>query len=131
MLTVRTRDFIFVCSFYGNQKVEDDGFRETDSKFILEVDNIFNSFFQQYTQNSEAEIFFPKGDSPAVIEMPHNAQERIDLVHQYIGDDGTLIEDEPSILNDIEKLESLLLQQESALDSENKEKELLKKFGMR
>ncbi len=81
-------------------------------------------------QNAEADIFFPKGDSPAVIEMPNTAQERIDLVHQYVGDDGTLIADEPSILSDVGKLEDLLLQQEGALDAENKEKELFKRFGL-
>ena len=77
-----------------------------------------------------ADIFFPKGDSPAVIELPHKAQERIDLVHQYVGDDGTLLEDEPSILSDVNKLEELLLQQEGALNAENKEKELYKRFGL-
>ena len=128
--TMRCLDIIFLCRFDVNQKVEDDGFRETNVEFILEVDNIFNSFFQQYTQNPEADIFFPKGDSPAVIELPHNAQERIDLVHQYVGDDGTLIADEPSILGDVDKLEALLLQQEGALDEENKEKELYKRFGL-
>jgi len=128
--SMRSLDIIFLCRFDVNQKVKDDGFRETNVEFILEVDNIFNSFFQQYTQNPEADIFFPKGDSPAVIELPHNAQERIDLVHQYVGDDGTLIADEPSILSDVGKLEDLLLQQESALDAENKEKELFKRFGL-
>jgi len=128
--SMRNLDIIFLCRFDVNQKVKDDGFRETNVEFILEVDNIFNSFFQQYTQNPEADIFFPKGDSPAVIELPHNAQERIDLVHQYVGDDGTLIADEPSILSDVGKLEDLLLQQESALDAENKEKELFKRFGL-
>jgi len=128
--SMRCLDIIFLCRFDVNQKVQDDGFRETNVEFILEVDNIFNSFFQQYTQNPEADIFFPKGDSPAVIELPHKAQERIDLVHQYVGDDGTLIDDEPSILGDVDKLEALLLQQEGALDAENKEKELLKRFGL-
>tara|TARA_R100001510_G_C7647434_1_gene204767 strand:- start:1564 stop:2286 length:723 start_codon:yes stop_codon:yes gene_type:complete len=128
--SMRSLDIIFLCRFDVNQKVQDDGFRETNVEFILEIDNIFNSFFQQYSQNPEADIFFPKGDSPAIIELPHNAQERIDLVHQYVGDDGTLIDDEPSILGDVDKLESLLLQQENALDAENKEKELFKKFGL-
>jgi|TARA_R100001480_G_scaffold120691_1_gene119464 GTPase SAR1 family protein len=128
--SMRSLDIIFLCRFDVNQKVQDDGFRETNVEFILEIDNIFNSFFQQYSQNPEADIFFPKGDSPAIIELPHNAQERIDLVHQYVGDDGTLIDDEPSILGDVDKLESLLLQQENALDAENKEKELYKRFGL-
>lgn len=128
--SMRNLDIIFLCRFDVNQKVEDDGFRETNVEFILEVDNIFNSFFQQYTQNPEADIFFPKGDSPAVIELPHKAQERIDLVHQYVGDDGTLLDDEPSILGDVNKLEELLLQQEGALNAENKEKELFKRFGL-
>ena len=67
--SMRCLDIIFLCRFDVNQKVQDDGFRETNVEFILEVDNIFNSFFQQYTQNPEADIFFPKGDSPAVIEL--------------------------------------------------------------
>ena len=128
--SMRSLDIIFLCRFDVNQKVEDDGFRETNVEFILEVDNIFNSFLQQYTQNPEADIFFPKGDSPALIELPHKAQERIDLIHEYIGNDGTLIEDEQSILSDIDKLEKLMLQQEGALTSENKEKELFKRFGI-
>ena len=38
--SMRSLDIIFLCRFDANQKVEDDGFRETDVKFILEVDNI-------------------------------------------------------------------------------------------
>jgi len=128
--SMRSLDIIFLCRFDVNQQVQDDGFRETNVEFILEVDNIFNSLFQQYTQNPEADIFFPKGDSPAVIELPHKAQERIDLVAQYIGNEGDLIEDEPSILSNIDELESLLYQQENAKDAEDKEKELYKKFGL-
>ena len=128
--SMRSLDIIFLCRFDKSQKIEDDGFRETNKEFILEVDNIFNSLFQQYSQNPEADIFFPKGDSPAVIELPHKAQERIDLVAQYIGNDGDLIEDEPSILSNIDELEALLYQQENAKSAEDKEKELYKKFGL-
>jgi predicted ATPase len=128
--SMRSLDIIFLCRFDKSQKIENDGFRETNKEFILEVDNIFSSLFQQYSQNPEADIFFPKGDSPAVIELPHKAQERIDLVAQYIGSDGDLIEDEPSILSNIDELEALLYQQESAKSAEDREQELYKKFGL-
>jgi len=128
--SMRHLDIIFLCRFDSTQIIEDDGFRETDKQFISEVDNIFYSLLSQYTQNPEADIFFPKGDSPAVIELPHKAQERIDLVAEYVGIGGDLIDDEPSILSNINELESLLLQQENALEVENKEKELFKRFGI-
>lgn len=128
--SMRHLDIIFLCRFDPTQQIVDDGFRETDKDFIIEVDNIFNSLLSQYTQNPEADIFFPKGDSPAVIELPHKAQERIDLISEYVGYDGNLIDDEPSILSNVDELESLLVQQENALDAENKEKELYKRFGI-
>jgi hypothetical protein len=65
-----------------------------------------------------------------LIDLPNSAQERIDLIQQYLGNDGTLIEDEPSILSNVDELEKLLLQQENALEAEKKEQELYKRFGI-
>tara|TARA_R110002020_G_scaffold205952_1_gene410649 strand:+ start:23 stop:769 length:747 start_codon:yes stop_codon:yes gene_type:complete len=136
--SMRHLDIIFLCrfdpnlvtSYHGPDMLVGDNTQKLNSEFITEVDNIFNSILSQYTQNPEADILFPKGDSPVLIDLPNKAQERIDIIHQYIGNDGTLIEDEPSILSDIDKLEGLMLQQENALEAENKEKELFKRFGI-
>tara|TARA_R100000234_G_C4912950_1_gene140724 strand:- start:185 stop:670 length:486 start_codon:yes stop_codon:yes gene_type:complete len=136
--SMRHLDIIFLCRFDPSLSNEDpgpdmfigDNIKKIDKQYITEVDNIFNSILNQYMQNPEADIFFPKGDSPVLIDLPNSAQERIDLIQQYLGNDGTLIEDEPSILSNVDELEKLLLQQENALGAEKKEQELYKRFGI-
>jgi len=136
--SMRQLDIIFLCRFDPKLANDDpgpdmfigDSVKKIDKQFITEVDNIFNSILNQYMQNPEADIFFPKGDSPVLIDLPNSAQERIDLIQQYLGNDGTLIEDEPSILSNVDELEKLLLQQENALEAEKKEQELYKRFGI-
>ena len=130
--SMRSIDIIFLCRFDPNQAIQDDGFRDTDKKFIVEVDNIFYSLFRQYTEHPEADIFFPKGDSPCIILLPDNGQERIDLISEYITVDGEMYGDENSLFSpeNINQLEDLVKQQKNAYDDEEKEKELKKKFGL-
>ena len=128
--SMRFLDIIFLCRFDESQVVEDDGFRDTDKEFIKEVDNIFQSLYLQYTQNPEADVFFPKGDSPCIIELPHKGQERIDLIAEYVTPDGNMYGDDSSIFSDIDELEKLVIQQKAAHDQEEKEKELYKRFGI-
>ncbi len=128
--SLRSLDIIFVCRFDEKQVIEEDGFRDTDKEYIQEVDNIFLSLFNQYTQNPEADIFFPKGDSPAIIELPHSAQERIDMVAEYVNIDGNMYGEETSMFSDIARLEQLVNEQKHAHEAEEKEKELYKRFGL-
>ncbi len=128
--SMRFLDIIFLCRFDEGQVVQDDGFRDTDKNFIKEVDNIFHSLYMQYTQNPESDVFFPKGDSPCIIELPNKGQDRIDLISQYVTPEGVMYGDEESIFSDIDKLEQLVTQQKSALDQEEQEKELYKRFGL-
>ena len=128
--SMRFLDIIFLCRFDESQVVEDDGFRDTDKEFIKEVDNIFQSLYLQYTQTPEADVFFPKGDSPCIIELPNKGQERIDLIAEYVTPDGNMYGDDSSIFSDIDELEKLVIQQKAAHDQEEKEKELYKRFGI-
>jgi len=130
--SMRSLDIIFLCRFDPRQAIQDDGFRDTDKDFIVEVDNIFYSLYRQYTENPEADIFFPKGDSPCIILLPDNGQERIDLIGEYVTPDGSMYGDEESIFSpeNINELEGLVKQQQAAHEAEEKEKELKKKFGL-
>jgi predicted ATPase len=130
--SMRYIDLIFLCRFDPKQAIEDDSFRDTDKDFITEVDNIFYSLYRQYTEHPEADIFFPKGDSPCIIELPHIAQERIDLISEYVTPEGGAYGDEDSIFNsnNINELEALVKQQQGALDEEEREKQLMQKFGL-
>tara|TARA_R100001163_G_C5049822_1_gene186721 strand:- start:785 stop:1543 length:759 start_codon:yes stop_codon:yes gene_type:complete len=130
--SMRSLDIIFLCRFDPSQVVEDDGFRDTDKNFITEVDNIFYSLFRQYTEHPEADVFFPKGDSPCVILLPDKGQERIDLISEYVTPEGGMYGDESSIFNqqNINQLEDLVKNQQAVAADEEKEKELKKKFGI-
>ena len=130
--SMRSLDIIFLCRFDPNQAIQDDGFRDTNKKFIVEVDNIFYSLYRQYTEHPEADIFFPKGDSPCIILLPDKGQERIDLIGQYITPEGGMYGDEESIFspNNLNELEELVKQQQAAHEAEEKEKELKKRFGL-
>tara|TARA_R100000664_G_C2748564_1_gene136010 strand:+ start:302 stop:1060 length:759 start_codon:yes stop_codon:yes gene_type:complete len=130
--SMRSLDIIFLCRFDSSQTVQDDGFRDTDKNFIIEVDNIFYSLYRQYTEHPEADVFFPKGDSPCIILLPDKGQERIDLISEYVTPEGAMYGDESSIFNsqNINQLESLIKQQQNAHKAEEKEKELKKKFGL-
>jgi len=130
--SMRSLDIIFLCRFDPNQTIQDDGFRDTDKDFIVEVDNIFFSLYRQYTEHPEADIFFPKGDSPCVILLPDDGQQRIDLISEYVTPDGDMYGDESSIFNqqNIDQLEELVKQQTMVAEDEEKEKELRKKFGL-
>ena len=130
--SMRFIDIIFLCRFDIKQKVVDDGFRDTDLSFIKEVDNIFYSLFRQYTEHPEADIFFPKGDSPFIILLPDNPQARIDEVAEYVAPDGDMYGDEDSILNpdNLDELERLVKLQKEAQESEEEEERLKQKFGL-
>tara|TARA_R110002020_G_scaffold147848_1_gene323440 strand:+ start:776 stop:1534 length:759 start_codon:yes stop_codon:yes gene_type:complete len=130
--SMRHLDIIFLCRFDEKQSIQDDGFRDTDANFIKEVDNIFNSLYNQYIQNPEADIFYPAGDTPCILPLPDDTQQRIDLIAEYITSAGELIADEESILNpnNLNELEALVQQQQVALDQEERERELQKKFGL-
>lgn len=69
--SLRNLDIIFLCKFDEKEGVEEDGSREADLQYIKEVDNIFDSLYQQYMQNPQADVFYPKDDSPAVILLPN------------------------------------------------------------
>ena len=130
---LRSLDIIFMTRFNEDiMKVEDDGTRDANLEFIKEMDNIFYSLYMQYMVHLDADVFYPKGDSPCVILLPDPMQARIDMVQEYVTPEGTMYGEEESILNpdNIEDLERLVAMQKDAMDSEKKQEELMKQFGL-
>ena len=130
--SMRHIDIIFLLNYDDTIKIVDDGLRDVDVAFIKEVNNIFTALYEQYYQNPEADIFFPKHDSPGIIPLPTNPQRRIDIISEYIDPQGDIYGDEHSLFNPekLDELEALVKQQKAALEQEQKEKELFKKFGL-
>jgi len=103
-------------------KIEGKELRETDQEFIKEIDTIFKSIIQQF-QKTGASVFFPKDDSPGVIEIFGKPEERIQLARYYLNSDGDLIGEESSIFNtmDEKEIQKLLAEQKELLYKEKKE----------
>ena len=130
--SLRHLDIIFLLEYDEKIKIEDDSLRDTNVEYIKEVDNIFKALYTQYTKNYEADIFFPTNDSPGIITLPTNPQQRIDIIAEYVNNDGEQYGEEESIFHPdkLNDLEQLVKQQKFALEQETKEKELYKKFGL-
>lgn len=130
--SMRHLDIIFLLEYDSTIKIQEDDLRDTNIEYIKEIDNIFKALFAQYEQNYDADIFFPKDDSPGIIILPTNPQRRVDIISEYINPEGDLYGDEHSLFNPekLDELESLVRQQKLALEQEEKEKELFKKFGL-
>ena len=130
--SMRHLDIIFLLKHDDTIQIVEDELRDTDIGYIKEIDNIFTALYEQYYQNPEADIFFPKHDSPGVIVLPANPQQRIDIIAEYLDMQGDIFGDEHSIFNPdkLDELEALVRQQKAALEQENQEKALFKKFGL-
>ena len=128
--SMRYLDLIFLCKFDESIPVVDDGTRDTDIDHIKEVNNIFEALYQQYFTNVHADVFFPKDDSPGLIKIPANHQDRINLISEYVAEDGGMYGDEHSILNpdNIEELQNLVEQQKQAQEADKNDKELFDNF---
>ena len=129
---LRSLDIIFMTRFSADFDVVDDGTRDADVNYITEVDNIFYTLYRQYMTAPSADVFFPKDDSPCMILLPDNPQDRVNLIAEYVTPDGGMYGEEESILNpdNIADLERLVGLQKDQLDQEEHEKALFDKFGV-
>lgn len=72
-------------------KLEANGNREVDPIYVKEIDALFKVIHMQHVQNAGKNPFFPKDDSPAMIEVFGNRQERIQMIKFYLDTQGDLI----------------------------------------
>lgn len=102
--------------------------RETDKEYIKEVDNIFKAIQRSYYTGKSP--FFPKDDSPAIIEVFGTPEERIKMIELYLNSDGALHGEDESVLNpeNLDYIETLLKAQKQAKEQEDEEARLRKKF---
>lgn len=109
--SMKDLDFIFWIPFDDDIKIVNDALRDANPKFIKETDSIFRQLFQHYSDDLESDVFYPKEDSPAIIEMfGKSVDDRLFYISQFIDPKGELIETETSILapENVELLEQML-----------------------
>lgn len=128
--SMRHLDIIFFLPItkFSPVKVEKKEGREIDINYIKEIDNIFKAIQRSY--HTGASPFFPKDDSPAIIEIFGTPEERIEMIRLYLNDQGDLIGEEQSVLSkeNLDMMEAILTAQKKEKDKEEEEIKLRKKF---
>ena len=123
--SLRNLDIIFVCTRdLMPPVVQKNDIRETDPVYVEEVNNLFKEIAKQAQGNLGKSPFFPKDDSPAVIELYGTPEERTALISLYVTPEGNAFGEEQSFVNmdEINKMYSLIVEQKDLLSNEQKQK---------
>jgi predicted ATPase len=113
-------DVIFVCTRDLMPPVQKNGIRETDSKYIEEIDNIFKAIINKYKQGVEELSFMEPHNSPAIIDIYGQPHERLAQIGMYVTEDGDAYGEDQSLidLDELSEMQKLLYEQKEALKDE-------------
>jgi hypothetical protein len=101
--TLKLYDIIFFIPLLKQYDIpivpDPSGQRELDPIFREEIDNIFKAVLTDYNKQ-KGKVFFPKEESPAVIEIFGSREERIEMIKLYVNKEGGAYgEDDSLIIN--------------------------------
>lgn len=122
--SMRHLDIIFICTRDLMPPIVSNGIRDTDPVFVDEINTLFKSTFKQVQKGIEYSPFFPKGDSPGIIDIHGTTEERVAQIALYVTEDGNAFGEEQSLINmkELEDMHKLLLDQKETLTEEQRQK---------
>jgi len=126
--SMRKLDIIFyIPADKCNFGIVDDSFRDTNVRYRNQIDQLFKGIIHEYTDNYDSDVFWPKNDSPGIIEIYGAREQRLIQIGDYIQPDGTLYGEEHSILNpdQLNLMETMLKEQQGQLDFEKEMKSVM------
>jgi predicted ATPase len=131
--SMKELDIIFWIKQNKSIKVVKDALRDTNEAFIRQTDQVFQQLFDQYMDNLEIDVFYPKEDCPAIIcidEHFSTVDDRLMFIGEFIDYRGNLIETENSILdpNNVDLLTEILGDQAKEMNEEERLKAIMKAF---
>jgi predicted ATPase len=131
--SLKDLDIIFWLKYNPDIKTVDNGTRETNIDYIMGTEKVFQDLFDQYMENLESDVFFPKEDCPAIIAIDNNfssVDDRLMFIGEFLDKNGILIETENSILdlenNDI--LTNMIGDQQKAQEADERLLKIIKEF---
>ena len=125
--SLKKLDIIFWIKHEPSIGVVKDGIRDTNLKYIKEVDDIFAGLYQQYTDHLDDTPFYIAEDCPAIIPIEGlSIDDRIAWISEFINPNGDLIETTESVLDpkNIEMMEQMLKDQGLWVEKDNQFKNL-------
>jgi len=126
--SMKNIDIIFWIPFSNNIQVVDDGVRDSNIDNIKDIDNVFRQLFEHYSNDLGDDIFYPKEDCPAIIEVQgETVDDRLFFISHFIDEAGKLIEPDNSIFSDenLRLLEDMLKDQEAAKVGDTQMKKII------
>lgn len=124
--------FFIPITKFNKINIEENGDRETDEQYIKEIDSFFKVLQRHYHEHPQDNPFFPRDDSPALIEIFGSKEERIGMIKLYIDAEGDLIGGDggSDIFNpeSLDMMEKLLESQDLSKKDEDEFKEQLEKI---
>ena len=125
-------DIIFWLRHNPAIKIVADDLRETNLDYIKQTDQIFQGLFDQYMENLEQDVFYPKEDCPAIVcvdEHFASIDDRLMFIGEFIDHKGDLIEGD-SMLDpeNLEFLEGLIGDQTREKENEERINQIVKEF---
>jgi len=91
--------FFFPITKFSPVDFQKDEMRDDDLIYREEIDNIFKIFLKSYQQQDGR--IFPVEDTPPIIEIFGNREERIKLTEMYLTLEGKAYEEDQSLISDI------------------------------
>lgn len=125
-------DIIFWLKYNPTIKIVNDNLRDTNEEYIKQTDQLFQGLFDQYMENLEVDVFFPKDDCPAFICVDNtfsSIDDRLMFIGEFIDHKGDLIEGD-SLLDpeNLEFLEQMVKDQERETENEARINKIVSEF---
>ena len=129
---MRGLDIIFWIKHNPAIKIIRDDLRDSNLEYIKQTDQIFQELFNQYMENLEVDVFFPKNDTPAIVCIDEHfatIDDRLMFIGEFIDYKGDLIEGD-SILDptNLEVLEQMVNDQERETENEARINKIISEF---
>jgi len=130
--SMKDLDIIFWLKYNPTIKIVKDGLRDTNEDYIKQTDQIFQGLFDQYMENLEYDVFFPRDDCPAFICIDNSfstVDDRLMFIGEFLDHKGDLIEGDSLLDPDnLEFLENMLKDQERETENENRINKIISEF---
>jgi len=102
--SIKDLDIIFWVPYNENIEIACDNMRETDTKYIKEINNIFEVIYNQYLYNDKF-VLFDKEDRPAIIPIFSSDRiMRIKDITQYIDLSGDVVAPDDSWMQELQNV---------------------------
>jgi len=125
-------DIIFWLKHNPAIKIVEDNLRDTKLDYIKQTDQVFQGLFDQYMENLEQDVFYPKEDCPAIVcidECFSSINDRLMFIGEFIDHKGDLIEGD-SLLDpeNLDVLEQMVKDQERETVNEERINKIISEF---